>query len=427
MAGLPIQIVNDKPVLKLVPWQSDFIQSPLRFKTAVCGRRSGKTACNHASLFIDGTTLPADSEVWVVAKTYRQAYDTYFKPLFEATKSIFPNWFIKDSSRSYLTAKTITGVEFRFAGSDNADSLLGAGIAKLYLDEFQSQKEETWYKLRPMLSDNGGGAVITGTPRGFNHLHEKWWDGWQDNPNAIPNWGSWLITTAEAGTVSAEEIEQAKMDMSPQEFEQEYNASFFNLQGLVYCEFDMQLNHTDDEIKDGDVLFVGMDFNVDPMTASVAKKAYNENTGVQELRFCDEFFLRNSTTSKLCAAMKAKYPKHRILVYPDASGRARSTTGNTNFQIIEQFGFEIMDNVSNPEIEHRVNAVNAQLCNVKGIRRLKVNTKKCPNIVKTFMGHTYDDNGKPDKKSGLDHMGDGIGYLVWYEYSSQGNRSYVSA
>jgi hypothetical protein len=40
----------------------------------------------------------------------------------------------------------------------------------------------------------------------------------------------------------------------------------------------------------------------------------------------------------------------------------------------------------------------------------------CPHTVDGFEQQVYDTNGMPDKKSGHDHMMDGVGYFINYEF-----------
>ena len=52
----------------------------------------------------------------------------------------------------------------------------------------------------------------------------------------------------------------------------------------------------------------------------------------------------------------------------------------------------------------------------QGVRRLKVNTDKCPALTESFEKQAYDKNGEPDKSSGLDHIIDAGTYPIAYKY-----------
>ncbi|MBL2440218.1 terminase, partial [Klebsiella pneumoniae] len=71
------------------------------------------------------------------------------------------------------------------------------------------------------------------------------------------------------GNVPPEELEAARRRMDPRTFRQEYEASFENYQGVVYYCFDRRKNHTDETVKPGEALHIGMDFNVGKMAVVV--------------------------------------------------------------------------------------------------------------------------------------------------------------
>jgi hypothetical protein len=61
-------------------------------------------------------------------------------------------------------------------------------------------------------------------------------------------------------------------------------------------------------------------------------------------------------------------------------------------------------------------AMNMVFCNNSKERVYKVNADKCPEYADCLEQQTFDNNGKPDKKSGKDHANDAGGYFIAYEY-----------
>lgn len=59
-------------------------------------------------------------------------------------------------------------------------------------------------------------------------------------------------------------------------------------------------------------------------------------------------------------------------------------------------------------------SVNAQLCNGKGERLLRINTYACPTLTEALEEQAYDSNGLPDKSTGVDHILDALGYMIHY-------------
>ena len=416
---MPLQINPHK-------YQTKVMLSPARFKVAVWGRRAGKTTCARYTIAQEAFMNPG-AKIWVVALTFGQAKNLYWQPLVDSgSQSLIPEEWIEHKMVSELYIKMKNGTQIWLKGSDRIDSQLGESLDFLVLDEFQSQSADVWNKLRPMLSDRRGKALIIGTPRGYNHLYDMFYKGSVANPTPQDGWESWQITSIQAaeGTgLDPQEIEDARHEMSESQFEQEYLASFDAVSGRVFKPFSLEHNIADRIIEsrknefDGLPLLVGMDFNVNPMTAVLGVKPDRNS-----LYILGEIYLTNSNTPEMIEQIQ-KYVERRgnkkVIVYPDASGKARTTTGNeTNHALLKQAGFELKVDPANPSINDRINETNAMLCNAAGIRRLFIHSR-CKELIKTMHSLTYDNNGMPDKKSGYDHMADAIGYLVHQEFPIQ--------
>jgi hypothetical protein len=165
-----------------------------------------------------------------------------------------------------------------------------------------------------------------------------------------------------------------------------------------------------------DVLHIGMDFNVTNCSIVVhvvrgdSVHAVNEITGVFD-------------TPTMGRILKEKYPAHRILIYPDASGNARKSNNasESDHSILRSFGFQVLVNSRNPFVKDRVLSVNAMINN-QGQRRYFVNAQYCPSLAESLEKQSYDKNGEPDKKSGFDHVVDATGYFIAYKYPLVNNR-----
>lgn len=388
--------------INLSKWQEDFVFNESRYKIACCGRRSGKSTAACVLAYATAVSTPKQI-IWAVATTYGQAKKLYFKPL----QDIIPKQWIRSVNKTDLTIELINGSMIELKGANNFDALLGDSIDLLILDEYQSQSPEVLDYLTPMLADRQGKMVVVGTPRGYNHFYDLWSRGIKGNPDFTPNFYSVQIKTIDAETIPQEEIEDAKNRMTTSMFEQEFNASFESITGLVYKEFSIVDNmNTSVSIRADEHLLIGMDFNVEPMTAVIGVMRDGN------LYIVDEVYLHDSQTKDMCQYIKSMYPTNPITVFPDPAGNSRTTTGNTNHQIIAQHGFKINAFRSHPRIEDRVNCVNILFLNARGVRRLFINPR-CYNLLKTLKGLIYDEaTNQPSKRTGLDHMSDALGYLV---------------
>ena len=77
-----------------------------------------------------------------------------------------------------------------------------------------------------------------------------------------------------------------------------------------------------------------MDFNVNPMCC-----CYAQRVG-EQLHIFDEEVIPNANTEIMARQIDQKY-KNRTTIYPDPSGKSRRTSapGQTDFTILENYGF----------------------------------------------------------------------------------------
>lgn len=399
-------------MLKLTKTQSRVFRDKSRFKVVVAGRRFGKTVLALWLLIVAAGEKPG-STCWYVAPTYRQAKQIAWKML----QGFIDHKYITAKNETDLSLSFLNGSAIALRGADNYDSLRGVGLDAVVLDEYADMAAEVWTEvLRPALSDKLGSALFIGTPAGFNHLYDLWLEA--ENK---PDWKAWQFTTADGGNVPPEELEAARLDLDERTYNQEYLASFESLTGRVYYEFDRRLNVSADLVDTKAELLVGMDFNINPMSAVIGVKA-----GSDQLHIIDEITIANGNTELMCDALHQRYPDRRVQVYPDPSGRARKTSspvGQTDFSILAAHGFRVLSPPSAPLVVDRLNEVNAMFKNARGERRLFVHPR-CKTLIKCLDGLTYkEDTSQPDKTLGLDHLPDALGYLVHYEFPIAGRIS----
>ena len=175
-----------------------------------------------------------------------------------------------------------------------------------------------------------------------------------------------------------------------------------NEQGdVVYNDYSRTLCATDRLIRQGDALQIGMDFNITKMSAVVHVVENGVEHAVAEL-------VNIYDTHTMAKTIAERYAGHKIIIYPDASGQNRKTSGTTDVKILESFGFTVRARASNPPVRDRINVLNTKLR--KG--SYKVNPYTCPELAKAFEQLKYK-NGEPDKLSGLDHVTDAAGYFAY--------------
>jgi len=83
----------------------------------------------------------------------------------------------------------------------------------------------------------------------------------------------------------------------------------------------LTLHLTFEEVKYGETLYIGCDFNVDNTSATV----YVRRNGGKEWHAVDEFVgVRDSATS--AHSISVRYSGHQVVMYPDSSGTARNNS-----------------------------------------------------------------------------------------------------
>ena len=374
-----------------------------RFRVVVAGRRFGKTflsireLCYHAK--------EPNKDVWYLAPTYKMARGIVWKKLKNKLSDL--NW-IQKTNETELSIILRNGSTITLKGADNYDSLRGVGLDFIVLDEFADISPDAWYEvLRPTLSDKQGRALFIGTPKGIGNWAYEIYQNTLEDPE---HWASYSFTTIEGGNVLEEEIESARRDLDERTFRQEYLATFETFSGRIYYAFDRAHNVRKYEGNTPDVIYVGMDFNIDPMSAVVAVRSGDT------LHIIDEVRLFSSNTKEMVDEIKQRFPKSKVWVYPDPAGSQRKTSagGMTDITILQNAGFVVKAPRAHTPVRDRINAVNSRLCDSTGIRRLFIDAK-CKYTIEGLERQTYrEGSSQPDKDSGYDHMNDAVGYMIDY-------------
>lgn len=175
---------------------------------------------------------------------------------------------------------------------------------------------------------------------------------------------------------------------------------------LVYHEYDPIENHTDKTAPVAGVLHIGMDFNIGNMSAVVHDIQGDQAFAVAE-------FSKVLDTQKMCESIESAYPGRKVVIYPDASGRNKSTSSKkSDHDIIRSFGFQVVSDNHNPAVRDRINVMNKQF----RTRKYWVNRFQCPEYSNALQNQKYK-NGEPDKTKGLDHLPDAGGYFIHKQFN----------
>jgi hypothetical protein len=396
--------------VKLSKAQASIANDTHRFKVAICGRRFGKTYLAIREMCFRAR-MPLQN-VWYITSSYRAAKMIVWKPL--KNKLLDLRWVAK-INESELTIELKNGSTISLKGAESYDSLRGSSISYVVLDEVSEIPENAWIEvIRPALADQQGGALFIGTPKGKGNWSYDLYCQEQTQPAV---WKSFQYTTLDGGRVSSEEVEQARADMSERQFRQEFEATFESYEGRIAYAFERELHLKDLDNPDTTTIYVGCDFNVNPLAATIGVRQG------EDLYIVDEIVMHNSNTTELAQEIRNRYPRSKVFAFPDPAGSARKTSANgqTDHTILENAGFTVKAPRRHDPVRDRINALNARLCDANKETHLYI-AKSCKYTIESLEKYTYKEGTQiPDKDSGYDHIFDALSYCVAYLFPIRKN------
>ena len=282
------------------------------------------------------------------------------------------------------------------ASMDNPDTLRGPEYNCILVDEADYAKREAIVSL---LSRNRKKGVkckmfFTSSPKGFGNLYDLFVVKASENKKLIR--ASTFSNKQNLADGFIEEILLPNYDSVMAR--QEVYGEFISVgAGIVYYALKEDNISELNSYNSNEQIYIGMDFNVDPMTAIVARKTENS------IEVIDEFYLRNSNTFEMSEKIKNKYGLKNVTIIPDSTSNQRRTSSmTTDQQILLNDGFRLIHS-KNPERQDRFNTVN----NLLEKKMLKIN-KNCRKLINDLRIYEYD-----TKDKSLGHISDALGYLCY--------------
>jgi Terminase large subunit, T4likevirus-type, N-terminal/Terminase RNaseH-like domain len=323
-------------------------------------------------------------------------------------------------AESYLRLSE-TRSRILFRAVEEFERLRGSNLAWFGLDELTYAPREAWLRLEGRLRDPKAARLCgfaVWTPKGFDWVHERFVgslvEGYE-TVRARPFENQFLLERV------PDYYQRLKHSYDGRFYEQEVLGQYLELTaGRVYFAFERSGNVAEVEIAAGRPLLWALDFNVDPMSSVVAQMDGGE------VRVLDEIVLNRASTYDACTEFGNRFAEHAggLVIYADASGARRQTSGTTDVEILKKFVSEraygdvrFRIPKANPAVRDRVTLMNSKLESAAGERKLLVHPR-CKELIKDFEQVMYKENSQvidKDRDPKRTHLSDALGYLAWQE------------
>ena len=405
--------------------QANFLSARKKFNAFVGGYRSGKTFVGCVRQWMLALNYPG-IKLGYFAPTYPMIQDIFYTTIAEVGEAL------SDEVGAELTVDInvsrkevlllVDGVEYAMVkcrAMEHAHRIVGFDINHAQIDEIDTMKmdkaDAAWKKIIARMSSVRADYPVntvdfTTTPEGFNFVHRLFVVDLQEKPEIAEFYSLTKASTRQNAKNLPPDYIPSLYNTYPSQLVDAYvDGEFVNLtSGTVYHAYNRSRCRSRETIKDGEPLFIGQDFNVGKMASTVYVQRPNGWHAVAEL---SDLF----DTPDVIRVIDERWQSngHRIIMYPDASGKNRKSNNasTSDIALLEQAGFDVRVNASNPAVKDRVLAMNKALeCG-----KVWVNDSACPNTARGLEQQAYDKNGEPEKSSGVDHQNDASTYPIVYE------------
>ena len=380
--------------------QREFINSTHTHTALIGGFGSGKSHVGVAKTIIKKLQYP-NTNVAYYLPTYGLINDVAF-PKFIQQLQLYGIEFTVNRSeniikigksniilRNMSDPERIIGYEVGYSLIDETDALSKDKMSDVFMKIIGRNRSK-------LPNGHINQTDVVGTPEGFKWLHEFFVKNSTESKAIIK------AKTYDNPFLPAGYIQTLRETYTEAQVNAYLNGEFVNINSdSVYKSYNRKAHRTDVIPMLNEMLYVGLDFNITNMNAVVHVKRNAKLYAVGEIHAC-------YNTQSLCDALKENYPNHEIIINPDASGNARTTSGASDFSILKQNGLTIDAPKKNPNVNERVNSVNLAFQN----DNYYINDKLCPNYAEALENQSYK-NGVPDKSSGFDHITEAGGYCVF--------------
>jgi len=382
-------------IVSLLPFQYEFITAPEKFVWLCAGLGTGKSYALAQYAIYRMLTNPETTGL-ICAATYSQLRDSILTELFRQLDAIGLKYTYSTQTQ-FITLEN--GARVKAFSLENYEVLRGIEVGWIAIDEACLAKEEAYKVAIGRLRCKHSKALhcrIVSTPKGFDYLYDRYVGEKFTVSHRLIHATSYQNPYLPDGYLAS-----LATGYDPRMYRQEVLAEFVsNAEGVIYFPFD-RVEHASRRVLRNPLLpiWVGMDFNVNPMSAALA------NVTQGTIKVFDEVYLKHSNTFEMAKEIRKRYPDASIKVTPDATGSARKTSSTkSDHMILRDAGFTVVRNSVNPPTEDRYNTVNGRLLE----SRIEIDPS-CKMLIRDLERVTHESN-----PIYLTHISDALGYLAWH-------------
>ena len=388
--------------VNLLPHQDDFVFAKEKFAMLLGGIGSGKSHAGAVFVIKESLDDPKPNGL-ITANTYKQLTNATLTTLFKLCDE-YAIEYKYNQNKGWID---IEGAHWYVYSLDNYDNLRGIEVGRFYADELRDASYEAFSVMLGRLRDKRAKKLsgrITTTPNGYDYLYDYF-----VGDKKTPEFKIIHARSFDNKYLPDGFVDTLKASYDDKVYRQEVLGEFINIQsGRIYYAFDRDKHVKPTKYNPAYPIYIGNDFNVNPMTAAIGQIINNV------VHIFDEIFLADSNTPEMGNRIRLKYGTN-LTIIPDSTGNKRTTaspTGKSDIQILKDFGFNVQTS-GNPYRVDRYNTVN----NLLEKNRIIIDAS-CVKLIKDLEQVSYKEGfNTPDTSdSSLTHISDAMGYLAWFAF-----------
>jgi len=322
---------------------------------------------------------------------------------------------------------TIHGRHIFFRSADKPESLVGADLAWLWLDEAALMDRMAFIRAFQRVRDPRATLrqrLATTTPEGTRTwVHER---EQRSDVRVI------RASTLDNRSLTPDVIEglRSMYANDPAGWRQYVEGIATDLHGNIYTNLSAANVRPYEDPRASDELVIGWDFNVHCMVSVVGiwrphldtlhivgdhvTTSINGTTTAEHADALRDALIKSGNARMGDSGLIGALNLTRVRAFIDASGRQqRSSAAWTDEVAVRNAGFSPRAPAANPLVRDRINTVQHAL----HLRRLLIDERRAPRVLRALREHARDKNGEPQKKwSGsefqADHWCDAVGYMT---------------